>query len=66
MALTPGTRLGVYEVSAKIGEGGMGGLSQARDTALNKAATVWESACAAHGCKNSTSFNPFTVIGAVA
>ena len=32
MALTPGTRLGVYEVSAKIGEGGIGEVYRARDT----------------------------------
>jgi eukaryotic-like serine/threonine-protein kinase len=36
LALTPGTRLGVYEVSALIGEGGMGQVYRARDTALNR------------------------------
>jgi len=39
MALTPGTRLGVYEVSAKIGEGGMGEVHQARDTKLDRRAS---------------------------
>ncbi len=36
MALSEGTRLGVYEVSAKIGEGGMGEVYQARDTKLDR------------------------------
>ncbi len=36
MALTPGTRLGVYEVIAKIGQGGMGQVWRARDTTLNR------------------------------
>ena len=36
MALTPGVRLGVYEVTAPIGEGGMGQVYRARDTKLNR------------------------------
>ena len=36
MALAPGTRLGVYEVTAPIGEGGMGQVFRARDTTLNR------------------------------
>ena len=36
MALTPGARLGVYEVTAEIGEGGMGQVYRARDTTLNR------------------------------
>ena len=36
MALTPGTRLGVYDVLAAIGEGGMGQVWRARDTKLNR------------------------------
>ena len=36
MALTPGSRLGPYEVVAQIGAGGMGEVYRARDTKLNR------------------------------
>jgi eukaryotic-like serine/threonine-protein kinase len=36
LALSPGTRLGAYEVIALIGEGGMGQVYRARDTRLHR------------------------------
>ncbi len=36
MPLTPGTTLGVYEVLAAIGAGGMGEVYKARDTKLDR------------------------------
>ena len=36
MALTPGTRVGVYEVTAPIGVGGMGEVYRARDARLKR------------------------------
>ena len=34
--LSPGTTLGPYAVTAKIGEGGMGEMHRARDTKLDR------------------------------
>ena len=36
MALTVGSRLGHYDVTALVGEGGMGQVYQATDTKLNR------------------------------
>ena len=36
--LSPGTSLGPYSVTTKIGEGGIGQVWQATDTPLNRAA----------------------------
>ena len=36
MALTPGSRIGSYEISAQIGEGGMGVVYRATDTKLKR------------------------------
>jgi hypothetical protein len=40
LALTPGTRLGVYEVAAQIGEGGMGQVYRATDTKLKRQVAI--------------------------
>ena len=36
MSLSPGARLGSYEVTARIGAGGMGEVYRARDTKLDR------------------------------
>ncbi len=40
MALAPGTRLGVYEITAQIGEGGMGQVYRATDTTLRRQVAI--------------------------
>ncbi len=40
MALTPGTRLGAFEIVAPLGAGGMGEVYRARDTRLNREVAI--------------------------
>jgi serine/threonine protein kinase len=40
LALIPGTRLGVYEVTAQIGAGGMGEVYKGRDTRLDRTVAI--------------------------
>src|SRR5262245_6256059 len=49
MTVTPGTRIGPYEIRAAIGEGGMGKVYRAHDSRLGRDVAVKISAEQIHG-----------------
>ena len=58
MALSPGTRLGPYEIVSLISSGGMGEVYRARDTRLERTVAINPARFSfAHGGKDGTPFS---------
>jgi serine/threonine protein kinase len=58
MALSPGTKLGPYEVVAPIGAGGMGEVYRAKDARLDRSVAI--KILPIHLCENAEAKQPLT------